>query len=394
MATTAEQIRKYDGPALFERGFRPFFLGAALLAGLTLPLWLSQYALGWDIPSHLTARDFHIHEMIFGYLGAALAGFLLTAVPNWTGRLPVAGTRLMFLSGLWLAGRLAMFFGMLSPVSAAILDSLFLLSLAALVWREVISGGNTRNIPICVLISLMSVANIAYHILYLSGGETGWAERSALAISVMLISLIGGRVVPSFTRNWMAQRQMAPLPVPFSNYDKIILVVSLIGLSVWIVLPYDIATAVLFSLLAALHFFRLLRWRGWMTAGEAIVFILHVGYLWLPIWFALTALAFFAPDIVNAADTVHALTAGAIGTMTLAIMTRASLGHSGRNIEATSATKAIYLLVVAGAVLRVIGPYLPIDQIGTFILSGILWSGAFWLFVAVYGTIFFTPRKN
>ena len=394
MATSAEQSRNHQGPALFERGYRPFFLGGALLAGLTLPLWLVQYSLGLETPSLLSGRDYHIHEMIFGYLGAVIAGFLLTAVPNWTGRLPVAGSRLAILASLWLAGRLAIFTGAPVPILAAIIDSLFLVSLAAIIWREVIAGKNHRNIPVCLLTSLLALANIAYHILHWLNSDLAYAERAALSVMVLFLSLIGGRVIPSFTRNWMAQQQILPMPVAFSTYDKGLLIATIPALVSWIIAPDTIITGLFFTALAPAHLYRLMRWRGWATLNEPMVLILHIGYLWIAIWFALMALAILAPGVINSADAVHALTAGAIGTMTVAIMTRATLGHSGRAIKSNVWINTIYIAVVIGAALRVAAPILPGDLIAALSLSGILWSAGFWVFIVYFGPIFTQTRKR
>jgi len=392
MTTSAQTIRHYQGPALFERGFRPLFLGAGIFAGLALPLWLVQFSLGWQTPSFLSARDFHVHEMIFGYFAAVVSGFLLTAVPNWTGRLPVAGRPLVLLSGLWLAGRLAMFFSSLWPLAAAFIDVLFLLAMACILCREVIAGRHYRSIPICALIALLASANIAFNGLALSGNDTQWAERPALALVVLFISLIGGRVVPSFTRNWMVRQQLSPLPTAFSRYDKILLALNLAALALWIAYPAALVSGISLAILSLGHLIRLARWRGVATFSEPLLAILHIGYLWLPLWFALTALAIIAPQFAAPSAATHALTAGAIGTMTIGFMTRIILGHSGRPLTAGPATTLIYGLVIVGALLRIAAPYLPFDYVSVIVASGCLWSVGFWLFVAIYGPICLAPR--
>ena len=394
MKSSAQTIRSYQGPALFERGFRPLFLGAGLFAGLALPLWLAQLALGWETPSYLSARDFHVHEMIFGYFAAVVSGFLLTAIPNWTGRLPVAGRPLVILAVLWLAGRVTMFFSNLWPLAAAAIDSLFLLAMATIVWREVIAGRHFRSIPICALIALLASANILFHLLNLYGLDTQWSERPALALVVLFISLIGGRVVPSFTRNWMVKQQLAPLPVIFSQYDRALLAANVAALALWVMFPTATATGIMLAAIGAGHLVRLGRWRGLATISEPIVTILHIGYLWIPIWFAMSALAILAPQLAGPSAATHALTAGAIGTMTIGFMSRVILGHSGRPIKADQATTLAYGLVILGALLRIAAPWLPFDYIATIVTSGILWSSAFWLFVIIYGPICLAPRAR
>ena len=216
-AATAEHARRHSGLPLFDRGYRPFFLGAGLFAALALPLWLAMLALGTALPSHLAGRDWHVHEMVFGYVGAVLAGFLLTAIPNWTGRLPVVGRPLALLAGLWLAGRIAMAVSAFAPVACAVIDAAFPAALALVAWREVLAGKNTRNVPVCVAVNLFAVANIAFHGAVLADLDRDVAERAALAVIGVLICLVGGRIVPSFTRNWLVKRGATALPAPFGN---------------------------------------------------------------------------------------------------------------------------------------------------------------------------------
>lgn len=212
--------------ALFEQGFRPFFLGAALFAGIALPAWLVSFSHGATWPSHLAPRDWHVHEMVFGYFGAVLGGFILTAIPNWTDRLPVTGVRLAALSGLWLAGRVAMAVSAGWPVAAAAIDASYLVALAAVAWRELVASRNVENMPICVLIGIVALANVGFHASVLCGGDIGVFERMALGVAAMLIGLIGGRIVPSFTRNWLEKRGETALPASFGPFDKVSLAVS------------------------------------------------------------------------------------------------------------------------------------------------------------------------
>ena len=330
MPTSAETIRAYQGPALFERGFRPFFFGALVFAAVALPVWLGLLALGWTLPSYLSPRDWHVHEMLFGYVAAVLAGFLLTAIPNWTGRLPVAGRPLALLAALWLAGRIAMAISNVAPIVGAVIDAGFLIVLAAVAWREIIASKKTRQIPICVLLTLFALANVGFHLAALGDIDRALAERLAMAAIAFLISLIGGRIVPSFTRNWMAQTGMTAMPSPFSHIDKAALIATAVALISWVAVPEHTATAVLLAISGIVVSLRLARWRGWTTTKEPLVLILHIGYAWLPIWMALSAAHIFLPDLIDTSTALHALTAGAIATMTVAVMTRATLGHSGR----------------------------------------------------------------
>ena len=384
MARSAETMRNHQGLVLFERGFRPFFPAAGFYAALAMTLWLGQLVLGWETGGFLAGRDLHVHEMLFGYMGAVLAGFLLTAIPNWTGQLPVAGRPLMALVLLWLSGRVMMLTPGWGPEVAMLVDGAFLVTLAAIAWREVLAGGNTRNLPVCILVSLFALANLAFHALSLGNNDTGWAERLGLGTIALLLPLIGGRITPGFTRNWMAKHNITPHPAPFSRFDSSLLMLTAAGLALWIVLPDEQVTGLVFFALATGHALRLARWRGWASLWEPLVAILHLGYAWLPVWFALAGLVIVWPELIDGPAATHALTAGAIGTMTIAVMSRAILGHSGRPLHAGRLTVAIYALIVSGALLRVAAPLLPLDGTMAIFLSGALWAAGFALFAATY----------
>jgi uncharacterized protein involved in response to NO len=388
--TSAERYRAHRGPALFSMGFRPFFLFSAAWAALAVPIWVAAYA--GLLPQHTFTRDWHVHEMLFGYLSGVIAGFLLTAVPNWTGRLPVTGAPLIALFALWAAGRIAMLAApALGPVAAGI-DTLFLFALAGVIAREILAGRNIRNAPVCVLISVLGIANVLWHL-----GEAYYelsllAERIGLSVVAMLISIIGGRIVPSFTRNWMAKRALKPEPAPASRFDAAALAVTAAALLAWLIAPVSLPGGALFVAAGVINFVRLARWRGWTTSAEPLVLILHAGYAWLATAFTLLGLASLAPEIVPSAAGIHALTAGAFGVMTLAVMTRASLGHTGRPLAADGATRTIYLLVNLGAATRVAAPFFPDAYALALAASAIPWSAAFALFAAAYGPFLLRPR--
>ena len=370
--------------ALWSGGFRPFFLGAAGFAAVAMPLWVWALITGAGMGGDPVS--WHIHEMIFGYVGGVLAGFLLTAIPNWTGRPPVRGRVLMLLFAIWLAGRVAVFMGgMIGPV-AALIDAAFLVALAGVAWREVAAGGNVRNFPICVVVSLFALANIGFHLETAYAGAADYAIRGALGLILLLIGLIGGRITPTFTRNWLAKRGAADMPAPFGAFDKAALVATAAAAVAWTIAPEAASTAAVLALAAVLLAARLLRWRGWAAAPEPLLLVLHVAYAWLPVALALLAAAIVWPEIGRSPG-IHALTAGGVGMMTLAVMTRASLGHTGRALTAGAGTNAIYLLVFAGAVLRVLAPWLPVDYLAAVMVAGGLWTGGFILFVLIYGPL-------
>jgi uncharacterized protein involved in response to NO len=298
----------------------------------------------------------------------------------------------MLLFALWLAGRIALFAGgLLGPLAAAI-DALFPIALAGIAWREVAAGKGLRNAPICILVTLFALANIAFHAEAALTGAADYAVRAGLGVVLVLISLIGGRITPSFTRNWLAKQSSDAIPAPFGAFDKACLVATLIAALAWIALPDAGATAALLALAAALHLVRLLRWRGWEAAREPLLLVLHVAYAWLPVALALLAAGIAWPEIGRSPG-IHAFTAGGVGMMTLAVMTRATLGHTGHALTASAGTSLLYLLVFAGAVLRVVAPWLPVDYLVAIMVSGGLWTGAFMLFVAIYGPMLAGGRE-
>lgn len=389
---TAAEMRAWRGPALFEFGFRPFFLFGAAWAGLDAPLWAALYVTGHATILGASGLDWHIHEMLFGYLAAVMAGFLTTAVPNWTGRLPVVGWPLAALFGLWAAGRVAMLLAGPLGATAAVVDSLFLAVFAMVIWREVIAGRNWRNLVVCMLVSLFALANIGVHLRGAAPFVADLAQRLALGAPAMLIALIGGRITPSFTRNWLQQRRVASLPAPTSRFDQLVLVLTAAGLLAWIAFPTAAIAGVLLAAAGVGNGIRLARWRGWTAMTEPLVWILHVGYAWLCAGLALLAASVLAPDSVPTSAALHALTAGAFGVMTLAVMTRASLGHTGRARTADAPTTAIYLAAIGAAVVRVVASFAIAMQSILLPLAGALWGLAFLGFAAAYGPMLWSQR--
>lgn len=387
MTSTSAARRAYDGPALFSFGFRPFFFFGAIWSAAVVPLWLFSYFHGG---SAALTREWHIHEMIFGFLGAVIAGFLTTAVPNWTGRMPVVGAPLGGLVALWVLGRVAMLYqGVLGPLSAVV-DSTFLLVFAGVIWREVLVGRNWRNLPVCGLVTLFALANVAFHLPTGAAADVG--VRLALGAATLLIGLIGGRIVPSFTRNWMKARSLTPEPALFGTIDRIALGLTAVGAGLWVVAPQAAATGVALALAGAAHLVRLVQWRGWRAAAEPLVWILHLGYGWLGAGLLLLGGAVLDPSLVSRSAGIHALTAGAVGVMTLAVMTRATRGHTGRPLAAGSATTAIYLAINAAALLRVAAPFVGAGQPLLLTASGLVWSLAFGGFALAYGRMLVLPR--
>jgi uncharacterized protein involved in response to NO len=390
---TAAAIRAHRGPAVFSVGLRPFFLFSALWAAIAAPLWLYAFLSGGPV-----GLSWHVHEMLFGYTGGIVVGFLLTAVPNWTGRLPVVGTPLALLFGLWLAGRAAMLAMALnadlaSEVWPLIIDGLFIFAMAGVIWREVLAGQNWRNVPVAVMVTLFALANAGFHLEAGAGGVDNLSTRLGLAVVTLLIAVIGGRVTPSFTRNWQTKRG-GPLPAVAGRFDIVTLMVTATGLIGWSVAPTHPATGALLLAAGGLNLVRLARWRGDATLAEPLVWILHLGYLWLAVGLFLTGLSVAAPGLVPLSAGVHALTAGAIGVMTLAVMTRASRGHTGRPLTAGKIEVLIYVLINLAALTRVTGGLLPSVYQPLLMVSTGLWSAAFLAFVIGYGPMLLTPRPD
>ncbi|MDQ2634738.1 MAG: NnrS family protein [Pseudomonadota bacterium] len=379
-------------PPILQYGFRPFFFLAALFAGAAIPAWLWMYFSGHALPGPFPGLYWHAHEMLFGYLGAVLAGFVLTAIPNWTGRLPLSGWPLAGLVSLWLAGRLACAW-VASPVAALVLDIAFPAALALAVWREVIAGRNWKNAPVAVVLTLFGAASALDHAANLGLIEHGLGVRLAIGVIALLLALIGGRIIPSFTRNWLVKAGETRLPSPFGNLDKATLAATAAGAATWVAFPDSAAAGILLAVAGILLAVRMARWQGHRTLREPIVFILHLGYAWLAVALLLLG-GSVVLDAFPQSAALHALTAGAIGTMTLAVMTRASLGHTGRQIVADHVVIVAYLAVTAGAVLRVAAP-LTQDWYGhVLVCGGALWSAAFLLFAIRFAPILWGRRAG
>jgi uncharacterized protein involved in response to NO len=387
------RARMAASPPILRGGFRPFFLGGAIWAVIALAIWLA--ALAWQItlPSAFDALAWHRHEMLFGFVGAIVAGFLLTAIPNWTGRLPIAGAPLAGLFGLWMAGRFAMLFSAeLGAVAAAIVDVGFYLLLSLVAAREVFEANN-RNVPIVGLVLLFGIANGLDHLAAAGVAiDPALPWQAAVALVTLMISLIGGRIVPSFTRNWLAKRSATQgLPGQPGRFDLVVIGLTALALIAWIAAPSGWLPGALLAIAAAAQAIRLARWKGWKAVADPLVLILHVGYAWVPAGLGLLAAAQLGAPLPRSAA-VHALTAGAMATMILAVMTRASLGHTGRELSAGPATTLIYMLVTLGALLRVGAPLGALDYRIGMEVAGLCWIGSFLLFIACYGPILFAPR--
>lgn len=393
MTTSAEQIRAYQGPALFSYGFRPFFLFGAAWSALALALWLPMLSGHIALPTALSPVDWHVHELIYGYVPAIVARFLLTAVPNWTGRLPVVGMPLVALLSVWVAGRVAVAISALvTPVVAAGIDLFFLVALSRVIAREIVAGKNWRNLKVLAAVAVLLIGNAVFHWEAMTRRASGYGMRIGLAATLMLIMLIGGRIIPSFTRNWLARREPGRLPVTFDKADMVVMAASAVALLAWITWPDARATAWLAIAAAALNLWRISRWAGDRTAAEPLVLILHLAFAFVPMGFVLLALGILSPSLVAATGALHGWTAGAIGLMTLAVMTRASLGHTGQALTATRPIQAIYFAAAISALARIVAAF-HLWREPMLHLAATAWVAAFLGFVIVYGPLL-TRRRS
>ncbi len=395
MTRHVESPRVPSPSIFFSEGFRPFFLAAAVWSATAIAVWAGLLTTGATLPSRFDPRSWHIHEMLFGFVMASVAGFLLTAVANWTKRIPVHGATLQALVSLWLLGRLTCLISAALPVALTImLDLSFSITLAIVVARELIAAHHLRNLLLLGPLALLGAANVCMH-LEAAGialpAELGW--RLAVAGIVILISIVGGRIIPAFTRNWLTAHHAANLPPNPGNLDRMALGTLHAGVMIWAFLPHSYAAGTLLLAGAAVNGLRLGRWRGLDTLDEPLLFVLHIGYAWLVAGTAFLSLAAYRPAMPESAA-IHALSTGAMGILILAVMTRATRGHTGRALVANRSTTAIYILGNLAALARVSASLLLQWHWLLIAVSASLWILAFGLFAATYGTMMLRRRVD
>jgi len=391
--TPVLRLRDYRGPAILSYGFRPFFLLGAIYAGLAILVWLPVFLGELTLSTTFVPRDWHVHEMLYGYLPAVITGFLFTAIPSWTGRLPVQGRPLLVLVVVWLLGRFAVTCSaQIGWFAAMLIDVSFLALIAAATGREVFAGRNWRNLKVVVLVVLLLMGNIAFHLEAHVSGTADYGIRVGIAVVTVLILLIGGRIIPSFTRNWLVRENPGRLPSPFAKFDMAIVILSAAALLVWIFRQDGAPVGILLAVTGALNLIRLGRWAGDRTFGERLVLILHVGYAFIPAGFLLAAASAF--DLIPASAAIHAWMAGGAGVMTLAVMTRASLGHTGQQLAASWSTQGIYGAIVIAALARIGAVVIPAWSNPLLDVAALAWVIAFFGFAAFYGPLLLRKRKG
>lgn len=381
---------------LLRYGFRPFFLCAGLAAVLLVPWWATSYALGMPLGTGWPPTLWHGHEMLFGFTGAAIAGFLLTAVPSWTGSRGFAGWPLALISSLWLLARIAVATSKLWPLAAvAAIDLSFLPTLAVFVLPPLVRARN-RNTPLLTALAALWATDVAFYWgLYHRNDSTSLhALLLGIDIVLLLITVIGGRILPAFTTSALKQRGVAAALPAWRGITEIA-----VGSMVAVVLsdlfvPDGTMAGAIAALAAGAQLVRLAQWQTLKTLRQPIIWVLHVAYAWLPIGLTLKAVALLT-GAAPAAFWLHALTIGAAATMILAVMTRASLGHTGRPLVADPIVALAYLLLTAAAFVRVFGlAVLRIDYPDVILVAAFLWTAAFALFTWVYAPVLLSPRVD
>jgi uncharacterized protein involved in response to NO len=375
-----------DAFALWHLGLRPFFLVASAFASLSIALWAAQYA-GWLRHPYLEGPMWHAHEMIFGFALAVIAGFLLTAVRNWTGRPTPSGGTLIALVGLWIAGRVLL----VTPyaVAAAAVDTLFPVAVALGIGVPLLGSRNRRNYLFIGLLLAMAALDLTEHLSRLGviALPERYAVQGALDLVLVIMTVMGGRVIPMFTSNGV--RGSAP--------RRSAMIERLAPASAVVLLIADLLHAPSWALIAVLAFGALVQglrawlWRPWQTLRVPLVWVLHAGYLWIPVYLALRALAEAGAFPMPIAT--HALTVGAIGMLTIGMMTRTARGHSGRPLAADRQEVAGYALVGLAAFTRVGVPLVAMSLYREAVIaSACMWSAAYAIYAVHYWPILTRPR--
>ena len=380
--------------ALFAYGFRPFFWAAGVFATLSLIAWLWVYTIGALPLRNQPPQLWHGHEMLYGFVAAAIAGFLLTAVPSWTGARGFAGAPLVVLTAVWFAGRLAFASASVLPITVvAACELAFLPALAVLIAPPLLRARN-RNTGLLFVLAGIWFTDLVF-VIAIARGDVLLARGAllvAIDIVLLLITIIGGRIVPAFTATALRARGASADMRGSSWVDAIV-----IGAMIGVVLadtfaPWGTVAGCIAALAAVAQGWRFAGWQSLRTGGEPLVWSLHLAYAWLPVGLAMKAI-YLLTGAAWSAYWLHALTIGAAASMILAVMSRAALGHTGRALVASRPIAIAYLLLCLAALVRVFSPSLAaVDYRLTVMLAGALWVAAFGLFVIAYTPILMRPR--
>jgi uncharacterized protein involved in response to NO len=386
-------LRYCQDVPILSYGFRPFFLLGAAYAGLAVLAWLPMFLGELTLHTAFVPRDWHVHEMLYGYLPAVIAGFLFTAIPSWTRQPPIKGLPLLALVVVWLLGRVAVTSSAgIGWLAAMLIDASFLALIAAVAARGILAGRDWRNLKVVALVALLLAGNIAFHIEAHLAGTADYGIRGGIAVVVLLIMLIGGRIIPNFTRNWLTRENPGRLPSPFSKFDRVVIATSAAALLAWIIRHDGALAGSLLGVAGILHVIRLARWAGDRTLAERLILILHVGYAFIPAGFLLAAASAFS--LAPGSAGVHAWMVGAAGVMTLAVMARASLGHTGQRLTATRSIQGLFGAVVIAALARIGAVLVPAWSSPLVDVAAVAWVAAFLGFVVCFGPLLVKPRPS
>jgi len=367
-----------------------------LFACLVILMWLGMLDGQLALPITLPPIWWHAHEMLYGLIPAAVSGFLLTAMANWTGMPPPRGRVLLGLATLWIAGRVAMASqGIVPGILVAAVDLSFLPVLAIIVLRTLWRAGNRRNLPLVAVLATFAAGNGLMHLAFLGLAPTlaRTGELLGLNLTAVLLAVIGGRIAPAFTANWLRRRGGDPAAVrqyPMIDRAALALLVAVLVIDLF---AAGSAVAGMVALLAGLlHALRVLGWRGWHAHRDPLTWILHLGYAWIPVALFLKGIAPFS-DVVGPSVWIHALGIGAAGTSILAVMTRVSVAHTGRGLILRRGARLIYGLITMAALLRLVAA-VGIGGLDSLNAAGLTWFAAFGLFLVAYAPVLYQPRVD
>lgn len=378
--------------------FRPLFLLAGILAIVAVVWWVAGFVHGYTVPSLGTSSFWHAHEMIFGFGGAAIGGFLLTAIANWTSRPPIAGPMLIALTLTWLVGRVAIGLAENLPFLAVMLGALaYFAFLIALALRELIAARNFKNMRVIAVICVIALFDGLFVAACLDviALDPVLLYQTAILTIILLIGLIGGRVIPAFTRNWMQREQIsAPMPAMSGRFDMVCLASIALGIVAVILDPAGVIAGSVLLFAGIMHAIRLVRWRGVHSWREPIVIMLHLGYFWVPAGLVLLGVAILRPDVMSSRDALHALTGGAMSCMIIAIAGRAALGHTGREVRAGWALNSAFGLIWVSTVLRVMVGFAGSGYVTILAIATLMWIGGWLAFLMGYAPVLLGPSQK
>lgn len=387
--------KPFEGPTIFSYGFRPFFLSASVFALLVIPLWMAIQTGLITLNSTFKPTVWHIHEMLFGYAAAVIAGFLFTAIPNWTGRMPVRGWPLAMMVFLWFLGRISVagFLNLSAPL-VLIADCAFLASIVLMITREITAGKNWRNLKVLVPVVILFLANIVFHLEAMATGLAETSTRLGFAAIIFLVMLIGGRVIPAFTRNWLVKQGPGALPIPFAKYDAISILIGATTMGGWVLFPKSPIIGSLLILVAAMHAFRLSRWQGLRTFPSPLLLMLHIAYAFVPAGILLLGLDSVSDKLDTYITGLHLLGIGAVGGITVAVMMRATLGHTGRALVAPKILTFAFSLIILASLFRSFLDNIEIAGYNGIEIAATLWTIGFAIFVFKVGSWLVTPKAQ